>query len=700
MRYKIVYDKPGRIRLRLGNGAFTDEEGYGIAHMLYKNEGIVSVETTAINGGILVNYSDINARNFVLEEINGLKYGHIPKGEPSDDDLMREIDNNFQWMIFSVIGKHYLRKWFLPWPVKAGITICQASKYLRAGLQSLLKGKINVSVLDAASVTAAVAQGTFSTASSIMMLLNVSGILEDYTRKKTRAALSSSLSINVDTVWLEKDGNSVQVPVSNIRVGDIICVRSGSVIPLDGEVVDGEALVNESSMTGEPLAVMRTKESSVYAGTVVEEGTLKIRVRALAGNTRIQQIAALIDTSEDLKAQIQSKAEALADLIVPYSFAASILTLAFTRNVTKAISVLMVDYSCAIKLSTPISVISAMREASSYKIMVKGGKYLESFAKADTIIFDKTGTLTEACPKVAKVVPFNGYDGNEVLKTAACLEEHFPHSVAKAIVRKAEEENLRHREEHTEVKYVVAHGIASTLYGESVIIGSRHFVFDDEKTELSAEEEKRIEEESDGYSSVFLAIGGKLAGMLCVEDPVREDAFEVISQLKALGIKHVVMLTGDSDNAAKAACQKLGINEYRAQVLPENKADMVKAFKEMGRTVIMVGDGINDSPALACASVSVAMKEGSDIAREVADITLLSNSLDGLVTMRKLSAAMLRKIQRNYRFIIGFNTMLIVGGMAGIIQPTVSAFLHNVSTMGVSGLSMRYCLNDKNETEK
>lgn len=699
MRYQIIHDTPGRLRVRFGPDFFNREEGFGIAGLLKQEAGAISVETTPVNGGVLIYYPAGNREHIVSLLDSVSTRSCLPKGKPDDEAKLKEASCEFQNQLISHVGKHYLRKLLLPAPIRTAITLYRAARYIKNGLSALSDGQLNVAVLDAASIGTSLLQKSYSTAASIMMLLGVSELLEDYTRKKTRLALSQSLALNIDRVWLVQGKSEEAVPISTIRPGDTICVRSGSVIPLDGEISGGEAMVNESSMTGEPLAVLRAEGDSVFAGTVVEEGTLYIRVRTLANDTRLTKIASMIDTSETLKADVQSHAEQLADRIVPFSLLTALLTLAATRDPVKAASVLMVDYSCALKLSTPICVISAMHEAADHNMMVKGGKFLETFSRADTIVFDKTGTLTDACPKVAKVIPMAGYERNEVLRTAACLEEHFPHSVAKAIVRQAELEQLSHREEHAEVKYVVAHGIASTLYGERVLIGSSHFVFDDEGILISEEEQQIIDAETNGYSTIFLSIGDRLAGIICVEDPVRPEAKEVIQKLKALGIRHIIMLTGDSEPAAIAACKALGITEYRSQVLPEDKASIIQKLKASGHTVIMTGDGINDSPALSAADVSVAMKDGSDIAREVADIALLSRDLHRLVILRQLSTALMDRIHKNYRFILGFNTSLIAGGILGILGPSSAAFLHNLSTMAVSVYSTKRFLKDMSKKE-
>lgn len=576
-------------------------------------------------------------------------------------------------------------------------TIYNGLKYIKRGLCTIANGKLTVDVLDGASIAACLVQKNYSTASSIMFMLSMSSLLEDYTRAKTKAALTESLAVKVDTVWLVKDNTQVQIPMSDLQIGDEIIVRTGSTIPVDGTITKGEAYINESSMTGEPLAVMKTTDASVFAGTVVEEGSINIKVRALSSDTKIQKIIELIDNSENYKAGIQSKAETIADKIVPLSFLGFGLTLLFTRNITKAVSILMVDYSCAIKLSTPISVISAIKEAADRGITVKGGKYLEEFAAANSIVFDKTGTLTNAEPVLEKVIPFAGYEEDKVLQISACLEEHFPHSVARAIVKGAEVKGINHLEEHAEVQYIVAHGIASTLHGEKVIIGSRHFVVDDENIEITPEQDKLIDKESGACSVVYLAIGGTLAGALCISDPPRKEAKEAVALLKDRGIDNIVMLTGDSCKAAKIISEKLGINNYHAQVLPEDKHSYIEELKKNGNKVIMVGDGINDAPALAAANVSVAMSDASDIAKETADITLRGADLTELSVLRDLSTKLVTRINSNYRFIVAFNSALLALGFFGFITPSTSAFMHNASTMAICAKSMTPLVKNKNQ---
>lgn len=689
MKYAICYDGPGRLRLRLGQYAFSEEEGWGIASLLRQKIGVERVRTCAQNGSILIYYGKDIAKETLLDTVGKLRRTDIPKVEPTGEEDVQAIDLRFQEKICSMVLRRAAEKLLLPVPLQICKTCFRAVPFLWHGLRSLLHGRMNVNVLDAAAIGASMLKRSFSSASSIMFLLSFSDILEDYTRKRTETALSASLAIQIDKVWLVTPEGDVQIPLSEVKAGDWLRIRTGTMIPIDGKVREGEAMVNEATMTGEPLAVRKAEGAMVYAGTLVEEGSVAVEVMAVNAQTRIQRIMDLIAASEELKASVQGKAERLADRIVPYHLLTAATVFLLTRNTTKTMAILTVDYSCAIKLATPIAVISAMREAANHRMMVKGGRHLEAFGAADTIIFDKTGTLTEACPQVSQVIAFGDYERNEVLRTAACLEEHFPHSVARAIVRQAAEEGLFHEERHAEVKYVVAHGIASELEGKKVVIGSPHFVFEDEGILLKEADREKLDAVDSTDSAVYLAIGEDLAGAIFIHDPVRQEAAEVIEALRQTGIQHIIMMTGDGEKAARTACQQLGITEYYARVLPEDKAAKVEEIKAQGRTVIMVGDGINDSPALSAANVSVAMKDASDLAREVADIALLSGELWELVTLRHLSQALMGRISRNYKAIIGFNTSLLLLGLAGILQPTVSAFFHNLSTVAISGTSMR-----------
>lgn len=685
MRYKIISDNPGRIRVRFGGYAFDKALESCIRELTEANSFVLSAEVHYANGGLLIYYKK-NCRSEVISFINGLDFrGLVPIPE---DAATREIDDNFKSGLTKLIVKHYVKKLLLPAPIRTVLTVYNSAKYILKGLSELGNGRLTVEVLDAASITACLAQRNFKTASTIMLMLSVSSLLEDYTHARTKAVLTSSLAVKADKVWLANGSEDVLIPIGELNVGDRIRVRTGSVIPVDGEITEGEAYINESSMTGEPLAVMKSAGDTVFAGTVIEEGSVVVRVRAVSSDTKIQKIIELIDSSENLKAGIQSRAERLADSIVPFSFLGFGLTLLFTRNITRAVSLLMVDYSCAIKLSAPIAVISALREAADRNITVKGGKYLEAFAAADTIVFDKTGTLTNAEPVLDKVIPFGRYSEEEVLRTAACIEEHFPHSMARAIVKGAEKRGVVHAEEHAEVNYIVAHGIATTLHGERAVIGSRHFVCDDEGVVISDEQQSRIDENSGASSVIYLAVGGELAGVLCINDPPRAEAAHAVALMKKCGIENVVMLTGDSRAAAEKIAQQLGITEVHAQVLPEDKHSHVERLKEQGRCVIMVGDGINDAPALAAADVSVAMSDASDIAKETADITLRGADLSELAVLRKLSEQLMERINSNYRFILTFNTALLALGFVGVITPSLSALLHNGSTIAICVKSM------------
>ena len=613
---------------------------------------------------------------------------------------IKQIDNKFKQDLMILTAKHFAFKMFLPSCFRVPITIFRSLKYIKKALKSLLDCKVNVDVLDGASITSCLLQRNFKTAGTVMFLLSVSGLLEDYTHARTKAVLTDSLAIKTDKVWLVTKDGDVLIPIDDLSIGDNIRVQTGKVIPIDGTVVSGDANVNESSMTGEPLPAHKQEGNSVFAGTVVEEGSLVIKVRELASNTKISKIIDLINDSENLKAGVQSHAERLADRIVPFSFLGFFAVLAFTRNITKAVSLLMVDYSCAIKLSTPIAVISAIKEAADNKITIKGGKYLEAFANADTIVFDKTGTLTNAEPTLEKVISFSEYSEDDILRIAECLEEHFPHSVANAVVIAAAQRGLSHIEEHTQVNYIVAHGISTTLHGKRAVIGSKHFVVEDENVEITQEQQEKINEKSGACSVLYLSVGGELIGVLCISDPPRKEAKKAIELLKSHGIKNVVMLTGDSFKAAKATAEMLGITEYKYQVLPEQKHGYVERLKSDGNKVIMVVDGINDTPALAAADVSVAMSDASDIARETADITITNSDITELVRIRILSELLMRRINKNYRFIIGFNSALMLSGLIGIITPSLSALLHNASTMLICAKSMSPLIDDENDSKK
>ena len=623
------------------------------------------------------------------------------EGEPTQLQISKEITDDFILKLVKMFGRRLFGRIFYPIPLRRFFTLLHASKFLWEGLDSLTSFRVDVALLDGAAVAGALWQGDFEPATSMMFLLAISDALEEYTVQKAKSTLRDSLALNIDTLWLVgEDGTEEPCSALEIKKGDKIKVHMGDIIPVDGKVVDGEAMVNEASMTGEPLAVHKRAGKTVHAGTVIEEGNIIVEVYSINKETRLNKIIDLIENSEELKADAQSKAEELADSIVPYSFLATALTYLFTGNAKRALSVLMVDFSCAIKLTTPLSIISAMREASDNRMMVKGGKFLESYATADTIVFDKTGTLTNASPKVVHVFPMTKrYSREDILRMAACIEEHFAHSIATAIVKHAEEEGIKHEEDHSEVEYIVAHGIATTYDDKRVVIGSRHFLFDDEGIKINKTQEKKIKKEVQEHSVVYMAIDGKLEGLICIDDPVREEAKDVIDELKGLGIENIIMLTGDSESAAQSSAIALGITQYRSQVLPEDKSRIVEELKDEGKTVIMVGDGINDSPALAAADVSVSMKHSSDIAREVADISLLSDDLYDLVTLRKLSNGMFDKINTNYRRIVAVNGSLLVLGALGVITPSTSSLIHNLSTMLFGALSTKSVLGDDYSNE-
>ena len=607
----------------------------------------------------------------------------------------RALNNEYQEKLISKVIYHFGRKWLLPAPIRAIYTTVVSVKYIWKGIQTLAQGKIEVPVLDATAIGVSMLRGDYGTAGSVMFLLGVGELLEEWTHKKSVGDLARSMSLNVGKVWLKKDGQEILVPSEKIVAGDEIVVHMGNLIPFDGEVSNGEGMVNQASLTGESVPVRRTLGSVVYAGTVLEEGELTILVKQTGGSSRYEKITAMIEESEKLKSGLESKAEHLADRLVPYSLGGTALTYLLTRNATKALSILMVDFSCALKLAMPISVLSAIREANQHKITVKGGKFLEAVAEADTIVFDKTGTLTKAQPTVAEVVSFSETKSpDELLRIAACLEEHFPHSMAKAVVDAAKEKHLDHEEMHSKVEYIVAHGISTTINGEKAIIGSYHFVFEDENSIILEGMEEKFRHLPEEYSHLYLALEGVLAAVICIEDPLRPEAAEIIRQLKKAGLKKIVMMTGDSERTAKAIAKKVGVDEYYAEVLPEDKANFVEKEKAEGRKIIMIGDGINDSPALSAADVGIAISEGAEIAREIADITVAADDLAEILVLRMLSNRLMKRIHKNYRFIVTFNAGLILLGVGGILQPTTSALLHNTSTLYIGLKSMGNLLDE------
>ncbi|MBO5145261.1 MAG: heavy metal translocating P-type ATPase [Lachnospiraceae bacterium] len=691
MRFIIKHDGKARIRVHVLTREMTCEQADILAYYFEKLAYVDKVKVYEKSADIAISY--IGDKNQVIQALQEFSY---QKAEVPDAMLAnsgRQMNEEYKEKLIMTVLMHYGKQYFLPRPVRIALTAVKACKYIWAGMKTLLAGKLEVPVLDATAIGVSVLRGDITTAGSIMFLLRIGEILEEWTHKKSVGDLARSMSLQTKKVWLVTDDNAeLLVPASQIQRQDRVKVHMGNVIPFDGEVVDGEAMINQSSLTGESLAVRKSVGTSVYAGTVLEEGELTIRVRQLAGSSRYEKIVTMIEESEKLKSGAESKAEHLADRLVPYSLLGTALTYLITGNATKALAILMVDFSCALKLAMPVTVLSAIREAGSHSITVKGGKYLEAMAEADTIVFDKTGTLTKARPSVVKVIPFDGQSEEELLRVAACLEEHFPHSMATAVVEAAKERGLSHEEMHTKVAYIVAHGIATTIDGKRAVIGSRHFVMEDEKCTVSEEMLSTYHHLPKEYSHLYLAIEGRLVAVICIEDPLREEAREVIRALKAAGIKKAVMMTGDNERTASAVAAQVGVDEYYAEVLPEDKAKYVELEKQKGRKVIMIGDGINDSLALSQADVGIAISDGAEIAREIADVTIAAEDLYEIVTLKRLSNAMMHKISRNYRVIVGFNSGLIALGVAGVIQPTTSALLHNTSTIAISLEGMKNLL--------
>ena len=686
MKATIVHESRGRMRLRLRQKNMSLRQADLLETWLkaqsWTKEAVVHERTCCV----IVAYA--GERETVLSAIGGFTWTKAEESVTLPSHSIRELNREFQEKLVGKVLMKGAAALFLPAPLRVARVIWHMAPFLHKGFRCLSRGKIKVELLDALSIGISVGRRDFGTAGMVMFLLEIGELLEDWTRKKSVADLAESLSLHVDRVWLKTEAGEVLTPIGQIQPGDRVVIRAGGVIPLDGVVAEGEITVNQASLTGESVPVAKRPGGAVYAGTVVEEGECVLEVKQASGQGRYDQIVEMIQRSEQMKSAAEAKASSLADRLVPYTFAGSLLSLVLTRNVTRALSVLMVDFSCALKLAMPLAVLSAMREAGREHITVKGGKFLEAVAKADTIVFDKTGTLTHACPRVAKIVPFNGKDEAEMLRLAACLEEHFPHSMANAVVEEARCQGLRHEERHAKVEYLVAHGIASSVDGEQVRIGSAHFIFEDEKVTIPEGEQEKFDALPPEFSQLYLAIDGVLSAVLCISDPVREEAKDVLSALRGLGVKNAVMLTGDSPRTATAIAKELGVDDFRAGVLPADKADYVSALRREGHTVLMVGDGINDSPALSQADAGIAISDGAAIAREIADITIAADSLWELVRLRQLAMALMNRIQNNYRFVIGFNGALIGLGAAGVLPPATSAMLHNLSTLGVSLHSM------------
>ena len=686
MKATIVHESRGRLRLRLHHRALTLRQADLLETWLKGQSWVCEAAVHERTGCVILTYQGDRAQ--VLSAIGGFTWAEAERVVTLPEHSTRELNRSFQEKLAGkVLGKAACTL-FLPAPLRAAQVIRHMIPFLRKGLHCLRQRRIKVEMLDALSIGISACRRDFGTAGAVMFLLELGELLEDWTRKKSVADLAESLSLHVDRVWLQTPAGEVLTPIAQVRPGDRVVIRAGGVIPVDGILAEGEATVNQASLTGEPVPVPKRPGGAVYAGTVVEEGECVIEVRQASGQSRYDQIVTMIERSEQMKSAAEAKASGLADKLVPYTFAGSLLGFVLTRSVTRALSVLMVDFSCALKLAMPLAVLSAMREAGREHITVKGGKFLEAVARADTIVFDKTGTLTHACPRVVQVVPFGGRDEAEMLRLAACLEEHFPHSMANAVVAEAKRRGLTHEEYHSKVEYLVAHGIASAVDGEQVRIGSAHFIFEDEGVQIPTEEQARFDALPSEYSQLYLAIDGELAAVLCISDPLREEAHSVLEALRGLGLHHTVMLTGDSPRTAAAIASQAGVDEFRAGVLPADKADYVAALRRQGHTVLMVGDGINDSPALSEADAGIAISDGAAIAREIADITIAADSLWELVRLRQLAMALMTRIHANYRFVIGFNGVLIALGMAGVLPPAASAMLHNLSTLGVSLHSM------------
>ena len=692
MKFKIKHEIRGRIRIHMEQKRMTHEQADILLFYLQNIDGVFRADVYDRTADATIHYK--GNRETIIEGLRRFRYEEVEVPNGLLETSGRAMNAEYQEKLVDKILFHYGRKFLLPYPISAAYTTIMSAKYIWKGIKTLMERKLEVPVLDATAIGVSILRSDFDTAGSVMFLLGIGELLEEWTHKKSVDDLARTMSLNVGKVWLKTEDQAVLVPSSKIKAGDQVVVHMGNVIPFDGEVVDGEAMINQASLTGESVPVRRIIGNYVYAGTVVEEGEVTINVKAVGGSSRYEKIAAMIEDSEKLKSGLESRAEHLADKLVPYSLGGTALTWLLTRNTTKALSILMVDFSCALKLAMPISVLSAIREAGMYKITVKGGKYLEAVAEADTIVFDKTGTLTKAKPTVAKVVSFNEMNEDELLRIAACLEEHFPHSMAKAVVSAAKAKHLDHEEMHSKVEYIVAHGISTQIEGKKAVIGSYHFVFEDEKVIIPDGKKEQFDNLPEEYSHLYMAIEGKLAAVICIEDPLREEAAEVIKELREAGLSKIVMMTGDSERTAKAIAKRVGVDEYYAEVLPEDKASFCDKGKAAGRKVIMIGDGINDSPALSAANVGIAISDGAELAREIADITVGADNLRELVTLKKISNGLIKRISHNYHTIVGFNAGLIALGVCGVIMPTTSALLHNTSTLLIGLKSMQNLLDE------
>ena len=697
MKFIVKHEINGRLRIHVVQKRMTYTEADTLSWFLSNQKNVTDVKVYERTADAVICY--VGTREEVLNLLKEFSYENTKLPEHVAAGSGRELNAVYQEKLVMKTVLHYGSKLFLPMPVRAVITSVKSVKYIWHGIRCLMHGKIEVPVLDATAISVSVFRRDYATAGSVMFLLGIGEIIEEWTHKKSVGDLARSMSLNVNKVWLKRNEQEILVKSSDIEPGDHVVIRMGNVIPFDGEVVTGEGMVNQASLTGESLPVRRSVGQSVFAGTVLEEGEIEVLVKAVSGSTRFEKIVTMIEDSEKLKSSVEGKAEHLADRLVPYTLLGTGAVWLLTRNITKTLSVLMVDFSCALKLAMPITVLSAIREAGENNITVKGGKFLEAVADADTIVFDKTGTLTKATPTVKEIVPFSDYSENDLLCIAACLEEHFPHSMAKAVVDAAKERHLSHEEMHSKVEYVVAHGISSSIDNRKVLIGSSHFIFEDEGCTIPSEYQERYDSLKPEYSHLYLAIEKQLVAVICIEDPLREEAVEMVRDLKKAGIRKVVMMTGDSERTAAAIAKRVGVDEYYAEVLPEDKANFVEKEKSEGRKVIMIGDGINDSPALSAADAGIAISDGAEIAREIADITIAADDLREVVTLKLLANAMMKRIHMNYRNIVGINSGLILLGVTGIVQPTVSALLHNASTLMISLGSMKNLLDDNKRSE-
>ena len=687
MKFKIEHQIRGRMRIHLCQKRMTCRQADQLEYFLRGLEGVITAKVAERNQDAVICYD--GDKTEILKAVQRFSYSHAEAPESYLQNSGREMNSEYWEKMVNHVVIHYGKKLFLPMPIRTVLTTLRSVKYIWKGVRTLARRKIEVSVLDATAIGVSIFRGDFATASSVMFRLGFGEILEDWTHKKSVDDLARSMSLNVSKVWLVTEEGEVLVNSDRIRPGDEVRIRMGTVIPFDGVVTAGEGMVNQASLTGESMPVAKRESSYAYAGTVVEEGEITICVKETTGSTKFEKIVTMIEETEKLKSAVESKAEHLADSLVPYTLAGTGLTYLLTRNVTRALSILMVDFSCALKLAMPISVLAAIREANAHKITVKGGKFLEAVAEADTIVFDKTGTLTKAQPTVVDVVSFNGDSGDDLLRLAACMEEHFPHSMAKAVMDAARNRGLTHEEMHSKVEYIVAHGISTTIDGRKAVIGSHHFVFEDEKCKIPDGMEEKFAELPPEYSQLYLGIEGELAAVICIEDPLRAEAPGVIRKLREAGFKQIVMMTGDSDRTARAIASKVGVDEYYSEVLPEDKARFIEEARKNGHKVIMVGDGINDSPALSAADVGIAISDGAELAREIADITIGADDLSVMVTLKEISNGLMAKIHRNYRRIVGINGTLIALGVTGVIQPTTSALLHNTSTLLIGMDSMK-----------